>query len=132
MQIEVSNGEIIDKYTILIIKTEKIIDEAKLTNVEKELEALKYIVASIPFHIFDYLNLLEVNNKLWTIEDEIRECESSSRFDDYFISLARQVYMMNDERAAIKKRINITKLKTRKRYSKGIKNKSNDNRKKHT
>ena len=107
MQIEVSNGEIIDKYTILIIKTEKIIDEAKLTNVEKELEALKHVVASIPFHIFDYLNLLEVNNKLWTIEDEIRECESSSRFDDYFISLARQVYMMNDERAAIKKRINI-------------------------
>ena len=99
--------QIVDKYTILIIKTEKIIDEAKLTNVEKELEALKHVVASIAFHIFDYLDLLEVNNKLWTIEDEIRECESSSRFDDYFISLARQVYMMNDERAAIKKRINI-------------------------
>jgi hypothetical protein len=107
MEIEVSNGEIIDKYTILIIKTEKIVDEAKLTNVEKELEALKYIVASIPFHIFDYLDLLEVNNKLWDVEDEIRECEASSRFDDYFISLARQVYMMNDKRATIKKRINI-------------------------
>ena len=73
MQIEVSNGEIVDKYTILIIKTEKIIDEAKLINVEKELEALKHVVASIAFHIFDYLDLLEVNNKLWTIEDEIRE-----------------------------------------------------------
>ena len=107
MQIEVSNGEIIDKYTILIIKTEKIIDEGKLTNVEKELEALKHVVASIPFHIFDYLNLLEVNNKLWTIEDEIRECESSSRFDDYFISLARQVYKLNDQRSAIKKKINL-------------------------
>jgi len=107
MQIEVSNGEIIDKYTILMIKTKKIIDEAKLTNVEKELEALKHVVASIPFHIFDYLDLLAVNNKLWDVEDEIRECEISSRFDDYFIALARQVYILNDERAEIKKIINI-------------------------
>jgi hypothetical protein len=108
MQIEVSNGEILDKYSILIIKKEKITDESKLKNIEAELEILNDVVITINFDIYDYAKLLSTNRELWDVEDKLRECEKQERFDDYFIRLARQVYILNDERAAIKKQINLS------------------------
>jgi len=108
MQIEVSNGEILDKQTILCIKKEKITDESKLENIQKELSMLNDVINEIDYYIADYIKLLIVNRKLWEVEDEIRLCEKEDRFDDYFITLARQVYILNDERAAIKKQINLS------------------------
>lgn len=108
MQIEVSNGEIVDKQTILVIKKNKITDESKLKNIEAELEILNDVIVKINFDLDDYIKLLDVNRKLWDVEDEIRLCEKEDRFDDYFITLARQVYILNDERAAIKKQINLS------------------------
>ena len=107
MEIEVSNGEIVDKYTILLIKDFFITDEDKLANVKKELAYLSPIVKELDVKQEQIDNLRIINNALWQIEDEIRECESAKRFDDYFIALARQVYMINDKRAFIKKQINI-------------------------
>jgi len=110
MKIEVSNGEILDKMTILQIKKERISDEDKLNNIQKEIEELK------PFYekfvkdetIFSlYNDLYQVNLKLWLIEDNIRELEYNLDFGDDFVKLARLVYKTNDERAQIKKQINI-------------------------
>lgn len=107
MKIEVSNGEIVDKYTILLIKAEMIKDEDKLVNVKKELSHLDDMVFKLNVKKEHKEQLIKVNISLWMVEDELRECESAKRFDDYFITLARQVYMLNDERATIKKQINI-------------------------
>ena len=107
MQIEVSNGEIVDKYTILLIKAEMIKDEDKLVNVKKELSHLADVVLKLNIKKENKEQLIKVNLSLWMVEDELRECESAKRFDDYFITLARQVYILNDERAVIKKQINI-------------------------
>jgi len=107
MQIEVSNGEIVDKFTILMIKKDKIKDAAKLINVNKEIETLEPIVASIPYHTFDYTDLIDVNTLLWEVEDVLRIHEERKDFGEYFIALARQVYKLNDQRARIKKKINI-------------------------
>jgi hypothetical protein len=107
MQIEVSNGEIVDKYTILLIKAEMIKEEAKLLNVRKELDYLTPIVQELEIEEFQRRALIKVNHSLWIVEDKLRECESSKRFDSYFIALAIQVYTLNDERASIKKQINI-------------------------
>jgi hypothetical protein len=110
MKIEVSNGEILDKMTILQIKKERISDTDKLNNIQKEIEELK------PFYekfvkdvtIFSlYNDLYQVNLKLWLIEDNIRELEYNLNFGDDFVELARLVYKTNDERAKIKKQINI-------------------------
>jgi hypothetical protein len=110
MKIEVSNGEILDKMTILQIKKEKIGDTDKLNNIQKEIEELS------PFYerfIKDetisslYNDLYQVNLKLWLIEDNIRELEYNLDFGDDFVKLARLVYKTNDERAQIKKQINI-------------------------
>ena len=101
-----SNGEIVDKYTILLIKSEMIKDEDKLVNINKELSHLENIVIELNIKKEQKEQLLNVNFSLWGVEDELRECESAKRFDDYFIALARQVYILNDERAAIKKQIN--------------------------
>jgi len=108
MQIEVSNGEILDKQTILCIKKEKITDESKLENIQKELSMLNDVINEIDYYLVDYINLLDVNRKLWDVEDELRLCEQQERFDDYFITLARSVYKLNDERASIKKSINLS------------------------
>lgn len=108
MKIEVSNGEIVDKYTILIVKKNKITDKSKLANIYKELNLLTKSLLKIKFTPSTYINLLQVNENLWGIEDELRLCEQQERFDDYFIKLARQVYILNDERAAIKKEINLS------------------------
>lgn len=113
MRIEVSNGEIIDKYTILEIKLQEIKDEAKLANVQKEHDTLKTVVNYIynETHAQDVLaelhnDLLNINKTLWNIEDQIRDCERDETFGSDFIELARSVYYTNDERAEVKKQIN--------------------------
>jgi hypothetical protein len=113
MKIEVSNGEILDKFSILEIKLQEIKDEAKLANVQKEYDSLKSAVDSI-YSSTDqvslkilYTDLLNVNKTLWNVEDHIRECERNESFGSDFIELARSVYYTNDERAEIKKKINI-------------------------
>lgn len=116
MKIEVSNGEIVDKLTILDIKTRLISDKVKLENVWKEFNELSPIVKSI----YDDLNredrermeflhneLQEVNQKLWYIEDDIRILEAQKDFEFKFVELARSVYFTNDERARLKKEINL-------------------------
>ena len=106
MKIEVSNGEIVDKYTILEIKKEKCDDQTKLKNILTELNYLTSIVENlnIPQNLLD--NLKEVNSKLWEVEDLIRLCESKKTFDEQFIELARLVYITNDKRFQIKNEIN--------------------------
>ena len=106
MKIEVSNGEIVDKLTILEIKKEKCYNDIKLSNIKKELDYLRSVVSTlnVPKHLID--SLREVNNKLWDIEDNIRLCEKRFVFDDDFVSLARLVYHTNDKRFEIKSEIN--------------------------
>ena len=107
MKIEVSIGEALDKVSILTIKLNKIQDTEKLRNVAKELNV---ITKELPRGILEdslYQQLCSVNLRLWEIEDEIRECERSGDFNLNFIRLARAVYHRNDERAEIKKQINI-------------------------
>lgn len=113
MKIEVSNGEILDKFTILEIKLQEIKDSAKLANVSKEYESLKPTIESIYNSVQDeaaltvlYRDLLNVNKTLWNIEDLIRDCERENNFGQDFIELARSVYYTNDDRAAVKKKIN--------------------------
>lgn len=114
MKIEVSNGEIIDKYTILEIKLSEIKDEVKLKNIRNEYNTLTPDVQSIYTNCADenhlkklHNNLLEVNKKLWKIEDDIRECERANDFSQTFIDLARSVYYVNDDRSDVKKEINV-------------------------
>ncbi|MGC6475854.1 MAG: DUF6165 family protein [Parvibaculales bacterium] len=111
IMIEVGAGELIDKITILQIKSERIEDAAKLKNVRHELDVLSAARdANIPAS--DELNdlsqaLKQVNEALWEIEDDIRACEAEKDFGEKFIELARAVYITNDKRAALKKDINI-------------------------
>jgi len=111
MNIEISYGEAIDRHTILKIKSENIKDKTKLHNVRLELEYLnKLIINDISYSLIsidDLQNLYDVNKKLWDIEDRLRELEAEKKFDGEFIELARAVYYKNDERAAIKRKINI-------------------------
>ena len=111
IKVEVSVGEFLDKVTILEIKSERIKDAAKLENVNKELNLLKKIWAESEFastDISDEMSRLKaINEKLWEIEDDIRDKERARTFDDKFIELARAVYYSNDERAAIKKELNL-------------------------
>ena len=109
--VPVSPGELIDKLTILQIKSERITDEAKLANVRRELEVLTE-VADRTIPQTDEMQALraelyEVNGDLWRIEDDIREHERRNAFDAGFIALARSVYVLNDSRADVKKRINL-------------------------
>lgn len=109
MEIEVSVGEIVDKLSILQIKTENITDNDKLKNITKEYLYLHEIVFSKLniSHDDQYVRLLEVNRELWDIEDKIRDKERDKEFDSEFIELARSVYFTNDKRAEIKKEINL-------------------------
>jgi hypothetical protein len=111
--VPISPGELIDKITILEIKSQRMTDAAKLHNVRTELSLLSDTWKASPFSATDisaeWAALRDVNAKLWDIEDDIRDKERDGRFDAGFIELARAVYVTNDERAAIKKRIN-TKL----------------------
>jgi len=108
MKIEVSNGEIIDKLTILMIKLERIRDEEKLANIRKEYEILSEAAKSI-ISLDDHLvkALYQVNSELWDIEDHIRDLERRKDFGEDFINTARSVYFKNDRRAELKREINI-------------------------
>ena len=112
MKIEISNGELLDKLSILEIKEKNISDPTKLENIKNEFNELKPL-ANIIFNDFSpqikdlYSRLSEVNNELWVIEDDIRECERNKNFSSKFIELARSVYFTNDKRSVIKKEINI-------------------------
>ena len=109
--VPVSPGELLDRITILRIKSERIRDDAKLKNVRLELDALQRTWAASSYARVDVAadesELLDVNERLWVIEDEIRDKERSGAFDAEFIRLARAVYFENDTRAAIKRRINL-------------------------
>lgn len=107
MQIEVSVGEALDKVSILTIKLNKLVDTNQLRNVAKELSKLTKVLPKGILEDDLYQKLCSVNMRLWEIEDEIRVCEKHGEFHDNFIRLARAVYHRNDERAAIKKEINI-------------------------
>jgi hypothetical protein len=108
IRIEVSIAEIVDKYTILLIKKNKIIDNEKLKNILLEFEYLKDIVFNkLKLTDKDVGPLLEINIMLWDIEDLIRLKDRKSEFDEEFIELAKKVYRMNDVRFEIKNKINI-------------------------
>lgn len=108
MKIEVSIGEVVDKLTILSIKKDRITDSIKLQNVIKEHDYLLSELESsgITKEYGRYQELLEVNLKLWDIEDKLRALEAQKSFNAAFIALAREVYITNDRRAEIKKAIN--------------------------
>lgn len=109
--VPVSFGELLDKIAILQIKAERMHDPAKLTNVQRELDALLAVWAAHPARGTDIATLRAalkvVNERLWDIEDAIREQERAQCFEAEFIRLARAVYVENDERARIKREINL-------------------------
>jgi hypothetical protein len=112
IKVPVSPGELLDKITILRIKSQRISDPAKVSNVQLELRSLEETWNASAYARInleaDIDSLLSVNERLWVIEDEIRDKERAQAFDAEFIRLARAVYFENDQRAAIKRRINIT------------------------
>ena len=112
MKVEVSNGELLDKLSILELKISNISDQKKLVNIKKEHNELDPLAKEL----FDkygldldtlYNNLCDINSQLWVIEDDIRECERNKNFGDQFVQLARAVYVTNDKRSDIKKSINL-------------------------
>ena len=109
-QIPISWGELLDKITILRIKYENLTSKDALDNVALELKQLQFIFSQCcPYTIKPQqleVELKEINQRLWDIEDKIRDKEKNKSFDDEFIHLARSVYITNDERSRIKRRIN--------------------------
>ncbi len=110
VKVPVSIGELMDKMTILSIKTRNISDPGKLQNIRKELDFLTEtcVKNDLDFKHSLVTELESVNEKLWKIEDDIREKERSKEFDEVFIELARSVYRVNDERFSVKSKINQT------------------------
>jgi hypothetical protein len=110
VMVPISPGELLDKITILRIKSQRMSDPAKVANVRLELRALEETWSASAYAKIDIeadlRALLAVNERLWVIEDDIRDKERAQAFDAEFIRLARAVYFENDERAAIKRRIN--------------------------
>lgn len=110
VNVEISIGEFFDKVTILEIKKKQISDATKLENVNKELDALNALLEKLPFSRADIESeinkLKEINEKIWVIEDDIRDKEAAQEFDDKFIELGRAVYFTNDRRAEVKRLIN--------------------------
>jgi DNA-directed RNA polymerase beta' subunit len=123
---EISAGELFDKISILEIKKNKIKDKSKVKIVLKELnslqETVKENVAKSKSLAKLYKKLKSVNLKLWKIEDDIRDCERKSNFNEKFIKLARAVYFINDERSRVKNKINsltksnISEVKSYRKY----------------
>ncbi len=113
IRVPISPGELIDKITILQIKSERITDPIKVANVRNELALLEATWRESSFATSDidaeWASLRRINEKLWDVEDRLREKERVRTFDQEFIDLARAVYFTNDERAAVKREIN-TKL----------------------
>ena len=112
MKVEVSNGELMDKLSILELKLKNITDSKKLINIKVEFNELNPLVQKL-FKKYSpdvnklYIKLAEINGKLWVIEDEIRQCEKDKNFGAKFVKLARDVYFTNDVRSELKKEINI-------------------------
>ena len=119
--VPISVGELFDKITILQIKTERITNLEALRNIDKELRALENIcnkLINIDPDLIAQLKL--VNTEIWEVEDELRLFEKEQLFDNRFVNMARSVYMFNDKRAAIKKKINTmynSDIKEEKSYS---------------
>jgi hypothetical protein len=111
IRVPISPGELLDKITILRIKSRRMTDPKKLANVRVELQALDETWIESPYATVDVTAdvdaLLAVNERLWVIEDDIRDKERDKAFDEEFVRLARAVYIENDERAAIKRRLNV-------------------------
>lgn len=124
IECEVSLGELVDKISILRIKLKKIEDLDKLMHITKEEKILSEKLRSLKLPDIDnhLNNLLAVNLELWKIEDDIRDLERAKKFNDEFIQLARQVYITNDKRFALKNTINttyksgLTEVKSYKKY----------------
>lgn len=110
MEIKVSIGEIIDKFIILAIKKERIYDKEKSKHIMYEYYYLEEIIQNLHFDTtsIDYKELYEVNLLLWDIEDKIRDKDRKKEFDSEFVKLARNVYIFNDKRVEIKRKINLT------------------------
>jgi hypothetical protein len=110
IKVPISPGELLDKITILRLKSQRMTDPTKIANVRLELRALEETWNASEYARLDIAAdvdaLLAVNERLWVIEDDIRDKERARAFDEEFIRLARAVYFENDERAAIKRRIN--------------------------
>jgi len=111
MKVEVSNGELLDKFSILKIKLEKIKDEFKLINIKNEIDTIsknceEIIQSDLRLSVI-FEELVSVNESLWDIEDKIRIKEKEKEFDSEFIELARSVYITNDIRFTLKNKINI-------------------------
>ncbi len=112
MKIEISTGELMDKLSILEIKLQRIKDPNKSTNVEKELKELNKHFQDLLDQYGEpiknhYLELSKINKILWDIEDNIRKKEAAGEFNSEFVELARSVYITNDQRAKVKKSINL-------------------------
>ena len=107
MEIEVSIGEIVDKLSILRIKKNNITDEEKLVNINKEYDYLYYkVFQELKVESSDFYEMIMVNEMLWDVEDSIRKKEKNKDFDQNFIEMARSVYITNDRRSQIKRKIN--------------------------
>ena len=112
MKVEVSNGELLDKLSILELKLKNIKDNKKLINIKNEHGGLTPLCNNL-FNNYGnelrslYAKLSEINAELWKIEDDIRECERNKDFGDEFVRLARAVYFTNDKRSDVKKSINL-------------------------
>ncbi|MGB5396352.1 MAG: DUF6165 family protein [Gammaproteobacteria bacterium] len=111
VNVEISIGEFFDKITILEIKKDRIRGAEKLENINRELSALNVMLEKLPWSRKDVQaevdELRQVNEKLWVIEDDIRDKEAKKEFDQVFIELARSVYITNDRRSEVKREINI-------------------------
>lgn len=106
VSVPISIGELCDKYTILQIKAERIRDANKLIKIENEIQHLKPLIEECKVSLDKLNDLKKVNESLWDIEDNIRNKESKSLFDNEFIELARAVYITNDHRFELKSAIN--------------------------
>jgi hypothetical protein len=106
-KIPVSIGELWDKLSILLIKNEKIVNMEKLEKIKSEIGYLRELIDSTIIEHELFVQLKDVNGKLWEIEDKLRIKETEKMFDDEFIALARAVYYTNDERFELKRQINI-------------------------
>jgi hypothetical protein len=109
-RVEMSWGELLDKISILQIKSERMTTAASIVNVQREIAHLNSVVAAAPELPFavkcNRAALREINEKLWDLEDAIRAYEAQQRFDDHFVAIARRIYTLNDDRAKIKQEIN--------------------------
>lgn len=108
IKVPISNGELLDKITILQIKKEKIKDQEKQKHIIRELEELTLLMKTLPMNDINnlFVELKEINTQLWEVEDALRDKERSATFDNEFIQLARKVYFTNDKRSQVKLKIN--------------------------